>query len=169
MATQKSKSANPVIPGCRQWTSKAFLWRRSDLCDGKFPLYVELLTQLTDFCDICDGPDPLCTVVASICHCWKTAFHVSIKSSPNVFGMENQHRFFIHDHFVILWLRVVVGLLTSHIIQLLSYAGCWLDRNQLLGPWLWGSFKKEKRQGKPLATRSNPSQPTFCSWKKQHL
>ena len=73
------------IEGCtygfRQWSWKVLFWRRSDLCEGKFPLYVELLTQLTDFQDICDGPDPLCTVVASTCRCWKTAFRVSIKSS----------------------------------------------------------------------------------------
>ena len=73
---------------------------------------------------------------------------------------------FIHDHIVILWLSVVVGLLVSQIIQQLSDARSLLGRNQLLGPWLWISFKKEKCQRKPLATRSNPSLPRFCSWKK---
>ena len=71
----------------------------------------------------------------------------------------------IHDNIVILWLRVV-GLLASQIIQQVSDARCWSNRNQLFGPWLWGSFKKVKRQRKPLATRSNPSLPKFCSWKK---
>ena len=60
---------------------------------GKFPLYVELLTQLTHFHDICDEPDPLCTVVASTCRCLKTAFHVSIKSSLKDFFVWKTNRF----------------------------------------------------------------------------
>ena len=47
--------------------------------------------------------------------------------------MENQ-QVSIHDNIVILWLRVGVGHLASQIIQRLSDAGCWRDRNQLLGP-----------------------------------
>ena len=106
VATHKSEAVISFISGFRQQGPKGLIWHMSDLCNKG--IYLFMLIHTGGTLDLCDRPHPLYMVVArtsQTCHYWKTAFHVSIKSSwkENLLCGKPTTQVFMHCHLLNTW------------------------------------------------------------------